>query len=188
MLYMPAASKSSASTGRSSVTRRSARSQDWRRQGAPKYIQAVTEEPEDGGHLFDGEPTGEEYPDTKLYQKVIQIVAESRKASTSTFSASFGSAITAPQGSSSGWRRMASSASRHVGRREALIDPNGPHLRLNGTDQRFRRIQWPNLFRAPNPRSFGMTLTSNLRACYLHRRWPRPLQHARPAIRGPYAA
>ena len=29
----------------------------WRRQGVPEYVQAVTEEPEDGGYLFDGQPS-----------------------------------------------------------------------------------------------------------------------------------
>src|SRR5205823_1836418 len=55
----------------------------WRRQGAPEYIQAVTEEPEDGGYLFDGQPTGEDDAETQLYRKAIQIVAESQKASVS---------------------------------------------------------------------------------------------------------
>ncbi|MFL6751803.1 MAG: DNA translocase FtsK 4TM domain-containing protein, partial [Sphingomicrobium sp.] len=36
----------------------------WRKQGAPDYVQAVTEEPEDGGYLFDGQPTGEDDAET----------------------------------------------------------------------------------------------------------------------------
>ncbi len=55
----------------------------WRKQGAPDYVQAVTEEPEDGGYLFDGQPTGEDDAETQLYRKAVQIVAESQKASTS---------------------------------------------------------------------------------------------------------
>src|SRR6185503_19850897 len=55
----------------------------WRRQGSPDYVQAVTEEPEDGGYLFDGQPTGEDNAETQLYRKAGQIVAESQKASTS---------------------------------------------------------------------------------------------------------
>ncbi|HEX2624961.1 MAG TPA: DNA translocase FtsK 4TM domain-containing protein, partial [Sphingomicrobium sp.] len=55
----------------------------WRKQGVPDYIQAVTEEPEDGGYIFDGQPTGEDDAETQLYRKAIQIVAESQKASTS---------------------------------------------------------------------------------------------------------
>src|SRR5678809_111878 len=55
----------------------------WRKQGSPDYVQAVTEEPEDGGYLFDGQPTGEDDAETQLYRKAVQIVAESQKASTS---------------------------------------------------------------------------------------------------------
>jgi DNA segregation ATPase FtsK/SpoIIIE, S-DNA-T family len=55
----------------------------WRKQGVPEYVQAVTEEPEDGGYLFDGQPTGEDDPETQLYRKAVQIVAESQKASVS---------------------------------------------------------------------------------------------------------
>jgi DNA segregation ATPase FtsK/SpoIIIE-like protein len=55
----------------------------WRKQGTPDYVQAVTEEPEDGGYLFDGQPTGEDDAETQLYRKAVQIVAESQKASTS---------------------------------------------------------------------------------------------------------
>src|SRR5690349_7056426 len=55
----------------------------WRKQGTPDYIQAVTEEPEDGGYLFDGQPTGEDDPETQQYRKAVQIVAEAQKASVS---------------------------------------------------------------------------------------------------------
>ncbi|HEU4498423.1 MAG TPA: DNA translocase FtsK 4TM domain-containing protein, partial [Sphingomicrobium sp.] len=55
----------------------------WRKQGVPDYNQAVTEEPEDGGYLFEGQPVGDDDPETQLYRKAIQIVAESQKASTS---------------------------------------------------------------------------------------------------------
>src|SRR4030095_6767472 len=44
----------------------------WRRQGTPEYIQAVTEEPEDGGYLFDGQPTGGAGARTPLYRKAVQ--------------------------------------------------------------------------------------------------------------------
>ena len=52
----------------------------WRKQGFPDYNQAVTEEPEDGGYLFDGQPVGEDDAESQLYRKAIQIVAESQKA------------------------------------------------------------------------------------------------------------
>jgi len=55
----------------------------WRAQGTPDYIQAVTEEPEDGGWAMEGAPTGPDDPETQLYHKAIQLVIENRKASTS---------------------------------------------------------------------------------------------------------
>jgi S-DNA-T family DNA segregation ATPase FtsK/SpoIIIE len=55
----------------------------WRSQGTPDYIQAVTEEPEDGGWAMEGAPTGPDDPETQLYHKAIQLVIENRKASTS---------------------------------------------------------------------------------------------------------
>ncbi len=98
----------------------------WRRQGVPDYIQAVTEEPEDGGYLFDGQPTGEDDAETRLYRKAVQIVAESQKASTSYLQrqlrVGYNSAARLIE-------RMEKDgkvgAPDHVGRREVLIDPDG---------------------------------------------------------------
>ena len=98
----------------------------WRRQGSPDYVQAVTEEPEDGGYLFDGQPTGEDDAETQLYRKAIQIVAESQKASTSYLQRQL----------RVGYNSAARLIERmekdglvgqpdHVGRREVLIDPDG---------------------------------------------------------------
>jgi S-DNA-T family DNA segregation ATPase FtsK/SpoIIIE len=98
----------------------------WRRQGAPDYVSAVTEEPEDGGYLFDGQPTGEDDAETQLYRKAIQIVAESQKASTSYLQRQL----------RIGYNSAARLIERmekdglvgqpdHVGRREVLIDPDG---------------------------------------------------------------
>ncbi len=98
----------------------------WRRQGAPEYISAVTEEPEDGGYLFDGQPTGEDDAETQLYRKAIQIVAGSQKASTSYLQRQL----------RVGYNSAARLIERmekdglvgqpdHVGRREVLIDPDG---------------------------------------------------------------
>ena len=98
----------------------------WRRQGAPDYVQAVTEEPEDGGYLFDGQPTGEDDAETQLYRKAVQIVAESQKASTSYLQRQL----------RVGYNSAARLIERmekdglvgqpdHVGRREVLIDPDG---------------------------------------------------------------
>src|SRR3546814_12580725 len=44
---------------------------------------AVTEEPEDGGYIFEGQPMGDDDAETQLYKKAVQTVAESQKASTS---------------------------------------------------------------------------------------------------------
>jgi S-DNA-T family DNA segregation ATPase FtsK/SpoIIIE len=98
----------------------------WRRQGVPEYVQAVTEEPEDGGYLFDGQPTGEDDAETQLYRKAVQIVAESQKASTSYLQRQL----------RVGYNSAARLIERmekdgmvgqpdHVGRREVLIDPDG---------------------------------------------------------------
>ncbi|MDQ3246114.1 MAG: DNA translocase FtsK 4TM domain-containing protein [Pseudomonadota bacterium] len=98
----------------------------WRKQGVPDYIQAVTEEPEDGGYLFDGQPTEDDDAETALYKKAIQIVAESQKASTSYLQrqlrVGYNSAARLIE-------RMEKDgkvgAPDHVGRREVLIDSDG---------------------------------------------------------------
>jgi DNA segregation ATPase FtsK/SpoIIIE, S-DNA-T family len=98
----------------------------WRKQGVPEYIEAVTEEPEDGGYLFDGQPTGEDDPETQLYRKAVQIVAESQKASVSYIQrqlrVGYNSAARLIE-------RMEKEGKvgmpDHVGRREVLIDPDG---------------------------------------------------------------
>jgi DNA segregation ATPase FtsK/SpoIIIE, S-DNA-T family len=98
----------------------------WRRQGVPDYIQAVTEEPDDGGYLFDGQPTGDDDPEAQLYRKAVQIVAESQKASTSYLQrqlrVGYNSAARLIE-------RMEKEGKvgqpDHVGRREVLIDPDG---------------------------------------------------------------
>ena len=98
----------------------------WRKQGAPDYIQAVTEEPEDGGYLFDGQPTGEDDAETQLFRKAVQIVAESQKASTSYLQRQL------RVGYNSAARLIERMEKEglvgqpdHVGRREVLIDPDG---------------------------------------------------------------
>jgi S-DNA-T family DNA segregation ATPase FtsK/SpoIIIE len=98
----------------------------WRKQGAPDYVQAVTEEPEDGGYLFDGQPTGEDDAETQLFRKAVQIVAESQKASTSYLQRQL------RVGYNSAARLIERMEKEglvgqpdHVGRREVLIDPDG---------------------------------------------------------------
>jgi len=101
----------------------------WRKQGVPDYNQAVTEEPEDGGYLFEGQPIGDDDPETQLYRKAIQIVAESQKASTSYLQRQL----------RVGYNSAARLIERmekdglvgqpdHVGRRELLIDTDGHPL------------------------------------------------------------
>ncbi len=98
----------------------------WRKQGVPEYVSAVTEEPEDGDYLFDGQPTGEDDPETQLYRKAVQIVAESQKASVSYLQrqlrVGYNSAARLIE-------RMEKEGKvgmpDHVGRREVLIDLEG---------------------------------------------------------------
>ncbi|HXG99523.1 MAG TPA: DNA translocase FtsK 4TM domain-containing protein [Sphingomicrobium sp.] len=98
----------------------------WRKQGVPDYIKAVTEEPEDGGYVFDGQPVGEDDAETQLYRKAIQVVAESQKASVSYLQRQL----------RVGYNSAARLIERmekdglvgipdHVGRREVLIDTDG---------------------------------------------------------------
>ncbi|WP_375427593.1 DNA translocase FtsK 4TM domain-containing protein [uncultured Sphingomonas sp.] len=54
----------------------------WRAQGSPDYISSVTEEPEESYQL-EGAPTGEDSAEDQQYRAAIQLVCESRKASTS---------------------------------------------------------------------------------------------------------
>jgi S-DNA-T family DNA segregation ATPase FtsK/SpoIIIE len=101
----------------------------WKAQGRPDYIQAVTEEPEDGGYMFEGQPTGDDDAESQLYRKAIQTVAESQKASTSYLQRQL----------RVGYNNAARLIERmekdgfvsppdHVGRREVLVDPEGRPL------------------------------------------------------------
>lgn len=98
----------------------------WRGQGQPDYVQSVTEEPEDGGYLFEGQPTGEDDAETQMFRKAVQVVAESQKASTSYLQrqlrVGYNNAARLIE-------RMEKegivSAPDHVGRREVLVDPDG---------------------------------------------------------------
>ncbi len=97
----------------------------WRGQGQPEYIQAVTEEPEDGGFDF-GAIGGEDSEEDSQYRKACQIVFESQKASTSWIQRQL------RIGYNSAARlidRMEEdgfvSSPNHIGRREVLRDRNG---------------------------------------------------------------
>ena len=100
----------------------------WRGQGQPEYIQAVTEEPEDGGFDF-GAMGGDDSEEDAQYRKACQIVFESQKASTSWIQRQL------RIGYNSAARlidRMEEdgfiSAPNHIGRREVLRDRNGEAL------------------------------------------------------------
>jgi S-DNA-T family DNA segregation ATPase FtsK/SpoIIIE len=98
----------------------------WRSQGTPDYIQAVTEEPEEGAFEFEGAPKGDDSPEDQLYRRAVQIVAESQKASTSyvqrQLRIGYNSAARLIE-------RMEKdgkvSRPDHVGRREVLVDTSG---------------------------------------------------------------
>ncbi len=100
----------------------------WRTQGQPEYIQAVTEEPEDGGFALDG-IGGDDSPEDAQYRKACQIVFESQKASTSWVQRQL------RIGYNSAARlidRMEEdgfvSAPNHIGRREVLRDQHGEQV------------------------------------------------------------
>jgi S-DNA-T family DNA segregation ATPase FtsK/SpoIIIE len=101
----------------------------WRAQGRPDYIQAVTEEPEDGGYMFEGQPIGEDDAETQLFRKAIQVVAESQKASTSYLQrqlrVGYNNAARLIERME---KEGVVSAPDHVGRREVLVDPEGRPL------------------------------------------------------------
>ena len=100
----------------------------WREQGQPEYIQAVTEEPEDGGFALDGIGS-DDNPEDAQYRRACQIVFESQKASTSWIQRQL------RIGYNSAARiidRMEEdgyvSAPNHIGRREVLRDQQGEPL------------------------------------------------------------
>jgi len=101
----------------------------WRTQGQPDYIQAVTEEPEDGGYMFEGQPTGEDDAETAQFRKAVQVVAESQKASTSYLQrqlrVGYNNAARLIERME---KEGVVSAPDHVGRREVLVDTDGRPL------------------------------------------------------------
>ncbi|HEY9553942.1 DNA translocase FtsK 4TM domain-containing protein [Allosphingosinicella sp.] len=98
----------------------------WRGQGTPEYNMAVTEEPEDGGYIFEGQPMGDDDAETQLYKKAVQTVAESQKASTSYIQRQLRIGYNNAARLIERMEREGKvSAPDHVGRREVLIDPEG---------------------------------------------------------------
>ena len=98
----------------------------WREQGKPDYIDAVTEEPEDGGFNFEDEFTASDNPDERKYRQACQIVVENQKASGSWLQRQMGVGYN----TAAKWiERMESEGlvgpANHVGRREIFRDQDG---------------------------------------------------------------
>jgi S-DNA-T family DNA segregation ATPase FtsK/SpoIIIE len=102
----------------------------WRGQGAPEYIDAVTEEPEDGGSFgFEDEFTASDNPEERKYRQACQIVIENQKASGSWLQRQMGVGYN----TAAKWiERMEEDGlvgpANHVGRREIYRDSEGNPL------------------------------------------------------------
>ncbi|TRD11176.1 DNA translocase FtsK [Erythrobacter insulae] len=102
----------------------------WRAQGSPEYIEAVTEEPADGGGLtFEDDLTASDNPDERKYRQACQIVIENQKASGSWLQRQMGVGYN----TAAKWiERMESEGlvgpANHVGRREIFRDQDGNPL------------------------------------------------------------
>ncbi len=99
----------------------------WRAQGKPEYIDAVTEEPEDGGGFgFEDELTASDDPAERKYRQACQAVFEAQKASGSWLQRQMGVGYN----TAAKWiERMESEGlvgpANHVGRREIFRDQDG---------------------------------------------------------------
>ncbi len=102
----------------------------WRRQGKPDYVDAVTEEPEDGaGFNFEDDMTGSDNPEERKYRAACQIVVENQKASGSWLQRQMGVGYN----TAAKWiERMEGEGlvgpANHVGRREIFRDQDGNPL------------------------------------------------------------
>lgn len=99
----------------------------WRAQGKPDYVDAVTEEPEEGfGFSFEDEFTASDNPEERKYQQACQIVFENQKASGSWLQRQMGVGYN----TAAKWiERMEEDGlvgpANHVGRREIFRDRDG---------------------------------------------------------------
>ncbi len=102
----------------------------WRTQGAPAYVDAVTEEPEEGfGFGFDDELTASDNPEERKYRQACQVVIENQKASGSWLQRQMGVGYN----TAAKWiERMEEDGlvgpANHVGRREIYRDRDGNPL------------------------------------------------------------
>ncbi len=102
----------------------------WRAQGAPTYVDAVTEEPEEGfGFGFEDDLTASDNPEERKYRQACQIVFENQKASGSWLQRQMGVGYN----TAAKWiERMEEDGfvgpANHVGRREIYRDKDGNPL------------------------------------------------------------
>jgi S-DNA-T family DNA segregation ATPase FtsK/SpoIIIE len=103
----------------------------WRSQGSPEYVDAVTEEPEDGfgGFGFDDDMTASDNPEERKYRQACQVVFENQKASGSWLQRQMGVGYN----TAAKWiERMEEDGfvgpANHVGRREIYRDKDGNPL------------------------------------------------------------
>ncbi|MEZ5680747.1 MAG: DNA translocase FtsK 4TM domain-containing protein [Erythrobacter sp.] len=102
----------------------------WRAQGKPDYVDAVTEEPEEGfGFNFEDEFTASDNPEERKYRQACQIVIENQKASGSWLQRQMGVGYN----TAAKWiERMEADGlvgpANHVGRREIYRDQDGNPL------------------------------------------------------------
>ncbi len=101
----------------------------WRSQGAPDYVDSVTEEPEDGGFGFEDIDAASDSPEERKYRQVCQIVFESQKASASWIQRQMGVGYN----TAAKWiERMEQDGfvgpANHVGRRDIYRDRDGNPL------------------------------------------------------------
>jgi S-DNA-T family DNA segregation ATPase FtsK/SpoIIIE len=101
----------------------------WRSQGAPEYVDAVTEEPEDGGFGFEDDMTASDNPEERKYRQACQVVIENQKASGSWLQRQMGVGYN----TAAKWiERMEEDGlvgpANHVGRREIYRDRDGNPL------------------------------------------------------------
>ncbi len=102
----------------------------WRKQGAPEYVDSVTEEPVEGSFGFDDlDATASDSPEERKYRQVCQLVFESQKASASWVQRQ----MKVGYNNASKWiERMEADGyvgpPNHVGRREIYRDKDGNPL------------------------------------------------------------
>ena len=105
-------------------------SEYWRSQGKPEYIDAVTEEPEEGSFGFDYlNMTASDSPEERKYLQVCQLVFENQKVSVSWLQRQMGVGYN----TAAKWvERMENDGyvgpANHVGRRDIYRDENGNPL------------------------------------------------------------